>query len=273
MHLFHGLFFCKRPFFIDLIDEIPQELARSQQTLAFPLYSFFICGSKFYSKIKNVYPSKKILLLVLFFIVGFSHAQLSDLHYLPPLRQGQNNGAIQQQAVYLSTPETTAFTINVYQGTNPVPITSFTISNVAPAIYNLPNGDNDITLVTESSTGVVLNNSGLRFESAGGERFYVNYRGRSGSQAASLTSKGRVAMGTRFKWGGVPNLGSHVSKSNTLGIMATEDNTTITLSGYDPNCEFRVGNNRAGITANSHTITLDANESSFMRPILETHPP
>ncbi|WP_165869237.1 PA14 domain-containing protein [Maribacter algicola] len=208
-----------------------------------------------------MYPSKKILLLVLFFIVGFSHAQLSDLHYLPPLRQGQNNGAIQQQAVYLSTPETTAFTVDVYQGTNPVPITSFTISNVAPAIYNLPNGDNDITLVTESSTGVVLNNSGLRFESAGGERFYVNYRGRSGSQAASLTSKGRVAMGTRFKWGGVPNLGSHVSKSNTLGIMATEDNTTITLSGYDPNCEFRVGNNRAGITANSHTITLDANES------------
>ncbi|WP_161598178.1 PA14 domain-containing protein [Maribacter flavus] len=208
-----------------------------------------------------MYPLKKTLLLVLFLVVGYSHAQLSDLHYLPPLRQGQNNGAIQQQAVYLSTPETTAFTVNVYRGTNPVPITSFTISNVAPAIYNLPNGDNDITLVTNSSTGVVLNNSGLRFESAGGEKFYVNYRGRSGSQAASLTSKGRVAMGTNFKWGGVPNLGSHVSKSNTLGIMATEDNTTITLSGYDPNCEFRVGNNRAGITANSHTITLDANES------------
>ncbi|WP_123803503.1 PA14 domain-containing protein [Maribacter sp. 4G9] len=208
-----------------------------------------------------MYPSKKILLLVLFLVVGYSHAQLSDLHYLPPLRQGQNNGAIQQQAVYLSTPETTAFTVNVYRGTNPVPINSFSISNVAPAIYNLPNGDNDITLVTNNSTGVVLTNSGLRFESTGGQNFYVNYRGRSGSQAASLTSKGRVAMGTNFKWGGVPNLGSHVSKSNTLGIMATEDNTTITLSGYDPNCEFRVGNNRAGITANSHTITLDANES------------
>lgn len=199
--------------------------------------------------------------MVVFFIVGFSHAQLSDLHYLPPLRQGQNNGAIQQQAVYLSTPETTAFTVNVYQGTNTTPITSFSISNVSPAVYNLPNGNNNITLVNDTNTGVILSNSGLRFESVGGENFYVNYRGRSGSQAASLTSKGRVAMGTNFKWGGVPNLGSHVSKSNTLGIMATEDNTTITLSGYDPNCEFRVGSNRAGITANSHTITLDANES------------
>jgi uncharacterized repeat protein (TIGR01451 family) len=189
------------------------------------------------------------------------YAQLSDLHYLPPLRQGQNNGAIQQQLIHLSTPETTAFTVNAYQGTNTTPVATFSISNTSPATYDPGNGDNNITLVDDSNTGVVLTNSGLRFESPGGENFYVNYRGRSGSQAASLTSKGRVALGQSFKWGGVPNLGSHVSKSNTLGIMATEDNTTITLSGYDPNCEFRVGSDRAGITANSHTITLDANES------------
>jgi uncharacterized repeat protein (TIGR01451 family) len=208
-----------------------------------------------------MYLKKIIVILVLFLIAGLGHAQLSDLHYLPPLRQGQNNGAIQQQVVYLSTPESTPFTVNVYRGTSTTPIATYNISNIAPATHNLPNGDNDITLVSNSNTGVVLNNGGLRFESIGGENFYINYRGRSASQAASLTSKGRAAMGTSFKWGGVPNLGSHVSKSNTLGIMATEDNTTITLSGYDPNCEFRVGNNRAGITADSHTITLDANES------------
>jgi len=204
---------------------------------------------------------RQAVLFLLLLSSFFGYSQLSDLHYLPPLRQGQNNGAIQQQSVYLSTPETTAFTVNVYQGTNTTPLTSFTISNTSPAEYVLGNGNNNVTLVDDSNTGVVLTNSGLRFESTGGENFYVNYRGRSGSQAASLTSKGRAAMGTSFKWGGVPNLGSHVSKSNTLGITATEDNTTITLSGYDPNCEFRVGTNRAGITANSHTITLDANES------------
>ena len=191
---------------------------------------------------------------------------------MPPLRQGQNNGAIQQQRVYLSTPETTAFTVNVYQGTNPTPITSFSISNTAPATYILGNGNNNVTLVNDANTGVILTNSGLRFESTGGENFYVNYRGRSGSQAASLTSKGRVALGQNFKWGGVPNLGSQVSKSNTLGIMATEDNTTITLSGYDPNCEFRVGSNRAGITADSHTIILDANESFVYETYIGTSP-
>jgi uncharacterized repeat protein (TIGR01451 family) len=204
----------------------------------------------------------RLVLVAILMLTSFgAYAQLSDLHYLPPLRQGQNNGAIEQQAVYLSTPETTGFTVNVYQGTNPAIVATYTISNTTPAIYNLGNGNNNVTLVDDANTGVVLTNSGLRFEAPGGQNFYVNYRGRSASQAASLTSKGRVAMGTRFKWGGVPNLGQHVSKSNTLGIMATEDNTTVTLSGYDPNCEFRVGSNRAGITADSYTITLNANES------------
>ena len=215
---------------------------------------------------------KKWLVIIIGFVGYLSYGQLSDLHYLPPLRQGQNNAAIQQQAVYLSTPETTAFTVNVYQGTNPTPITSFSISNTAPTVYYLGDGNNNVTLVDDANTGVVLTNSGLRFEAPGGNNFYVNYRGRSGSQAASLTSKGRVALGTNFKWGGVPNLGSHGSKSNTLGIMATEDDTTIDLFGYDPDCEFRVGSNRAGITADTYQITLDANESFVFETYIGTAP-
>lgn len=205
---------------------------------------------------------KKLLLLLAVFFAFIGHAQLSDLHYLPPLKQGQDRQGIDQQTVHLSTPEPTSFVVNAYRGTNPTPVATFNISNVTPAVYNtLGRGDNNITLVDNANTGIVLTNSGLRFESPSGSKFYVNYRGSSEAQSASLTSKGRVAMGTRFKWGGVPNLGEHSSKSNTLGIMATEDNTTVTLSGYDPNCEFRMGNNVAGITANSYTITLDANES------------
>ncbi len=211
-----------------------------------------------------------VLLFLCFSTPAF--AQLSDLHYLPPLKQGQNNGAIQQQAVYLSTPENTAFTVNAYLGTNGIPIASFTISKTSPAVYNLANGDNNITLVDNANTGVVLSNSGLRFVAPGGNNFYVNYRGRSASQAASLTSKGRAAIGTNFKWGGVPNLGSHVSKSNTLGIMATEDNTTIDVFGYDPNCEFRVGNNVAGITADTYQIVLNANESFVFETYIGNNP-
>lgn len=200
-----------------------------------------------------------IFLCLLCSFYGFS--QLSDLHYLPPLRQGSNNQAIRQQSIYLSTPETTPFTVNAYRGTSATPIATFTLSNVSPQEYVLGDGDNNITLVTAANTGIVLTNGGLRFEAPGGNNFYVNYRGNSNSQAASLTSKGRAAIGRNFKWGGVPNLGSHVSKSNTLGIMATENNTTIDIFGYDPNCEFRVGNDRAGITADTYQIVLQANES------------
>ncbi|WP_299537479.1 T9SS type B sorting domain-containing protein [Ulvibacterium sp.] len=211
-------------------------------------------------------------LLLLLFACNFIYAQLSDLHYLPPLKQGQNNQGIRDQAIYLSTPEPTTFTVNAYRGTNPTPIASFNISNVSPAVWTLGDGDNNITLVNNANTGVVLTNSGLRFESPSGNRFYVNYRGNSNAQAASLTAKGRQALGTRFKWGGVPNRGAHPSKSNTLGIMATEDNTTINVFGYDPGCEFRVGNNRAGITDNTYTITLDANESFVFETYIGNSP-
>ncbi|MDO6492181.1 MULTISPECIES: DUF11 domain-containing protein [unclassified Cellulophaga] len=209
----------------------------------------------------NIKSIKKFSILLFLIFNYFGYAQLSDLHYLPPLKQGGNNQAVREQVVYLSTPETTAFTVNVYQGTIAAPIANLTVSNTAPATYNLPNGDNNITLVKNANTGVVLTQSGLRFESPGGEKFYINYRGSSSSQSTSLTSKGRQAMGQIFKWGGIPNRGKHNSLTNALGIMATEDNTVVTLSGYDPNSEFRLGGNAGGITDDTYQITLNENES------------
>ena len=220
---------------------------------------------------RMVYPKTIFYVLLTMSIGQFMQAQLSDLHYLPPLKQGRNNQGIRQQRVYLSTPETIPFTVNVYRGTNPAIYQSLTLSNTSHQELVLPNGDNNITLVDNNNTGIILTNSGLRFEAPGGQRFYVNYRGRSNAQAASLTAKGRAALGTEFRWGGVPNLGRHNTLSNSLGIMATEDNTTVTLSGYNPNCEFRVGNNVAGITANTHTITLDANESFVFEAYVGTN--
>lgn len=206
--------------------------------------------------------NQKLILLFLFMMVsaaGFS--QLSDLHYLPPLKQGGNNQAVTQQSIYLSTPETTAFTVNIYRGTSTTLYSTTTLSKTTPQEIALPNGDNDITMMSNGNTGVVLTIGGLRLEAPGGEKFYANYRGRSGSQATSLTSKGRQAMGNHFKWGGTPNKGTQASLTNSLGIMATEDGTTVTVSGYDPDCEFRLGNDRDGIIADSYTINLDANES------------
>ena len=206
----------------------------------------------------------KHLCILIFICIGcskFGYAQLSDLHYLPPLKQGSNNSAVKDQVIYLSTPETTAFTINAYIGTATTPAASFSISNINPGVYTLPDGDNDITMVKNDNTGVVISNSGLRFESLGGQKFYVNYRGTSSAQATSLTSKGRQALGTKFKWGGAPNYATTSEITTSLGIMATEDNTVVDITGYDPNCEFRLQNNRGGITSNTLQITLNKNQS------------
>jgi len=62
---------------------------------------------------------QKLILLIIFMMVsaaGFS--LLSDLHYLPPLKQGENNLAVSQQYIYLSNPKTMVFTVNVYKGSS-----------------------------------------------------------------------------------------------------------------------------------------------------------
>lgn len=187
-------------------------------------------------------------------------AQLSDLHYLPPLKQ--KSAAFVEQLIYLSTPETTAFNVNVYQGTNTTPVATLSVSKAAGVTYNPGNGDNNITLLTDANTGSVQSSSGLRFESTNGKKFYVNWRGKSVNQASSLTSKGRVALGTAFKWVGVPNRGtSYTVISNSVGIMATEDNTVVNVFGYDPGCTFRSGASAAGITADDLSVTLNKGQT------------
>ncbi len=92
--------------------------------------------------------------LLLFLFVGKSFAQLSDLHYLPPLKQRSSTAAVETQSVYLSTPNTTAFNVDVFVGTSATPVTTISISNSSPGVYSLGNGDNNVSMVTDSNTGV-----------------------------------------------------------------------------------------------------------------------
>ncbi len=216
-------------------------------------------------------PKNKIVTLIVVFCCFFSrtYGQLDSEHYLPPLKQVSNNAAIQQQAIYFSTPETTPFPIKIYRGSNTTEEVTITglakgspkILDSSNATFPLSNGDNNITLVTNANTGIVLNNAGLRIVAEGGQKFYVNYRGRSGAQAGSLTSKGEKAKGLNFRWGGIPNRATNGNLSTSLGMMATEDGTTVQVFGYDPGCEFRLGGDRGGITADTQTIILDKGET------------
>ncbi|MDF4204971.1 Ig-like domain-containing protein [Maribacter sp. SA7] len=212
-------------------------------------------------KIASLKIKSRLLSVVFFlFTIVSSYAQLSDLHYMPPLTETNPNYIINQY-VYLSTPEVIPFDVNIYVGTSATPLATVSVSNTVPYTYILPTNENGITLLPNAEVGIVGSTAGLRLEAPGGQKFYANYRGNSNSQGVSLTSKGRAALGTHFKWGGIPFLHDRPIFNAVLGIMATEDNTTVTISDYDPDCVFRLGNNGTGITDDTITITLNKGES------------
>lgn len=205
-------------------------------------------------------------------------AQLSSKHYLPPLKQLAAS-YVDGQTIYLSTPETTAFDVNVYQGTSTIP-TTLSISNSSPGIYNPPggasssqNGNNNTSLVTGANTGIVLTTAGFRFEAPSGKKFYVNWRASNLSQAGSLVSTGEAGLGTDFRWGGIPfetpfNYFSIVN--SVIGIMATENNTHVSIYGYNTNCTFTKGNFTTGtnsITDDIINITLNVGETFVLEAI------
>jgi uncharacterized repeat protein (TIGR01451 family) len=219
--------------------------------------------------------------LLLFFIlvqfvgIHLASAQLSSRHYLPPLKRSNGFQTVDGQAIYLSTPEANAFEVKVYQGTNTTAIATLSISNSSPAIYTPAvatggnSNDNNTTLITSANSGIVLDIAGLKFEAPSGKKFYVNWRTSNGGQASSLVSAGEAGLGTDFRWGGTlyPYFSGATQYGNlnsVIGIMATEDNTLVNISGYDPECTFTKNGNTAGvnsITDDLITITLNAGQT------------
>lgn len=231
---------------------------------------------------------KSILLILLLNTLGAQDvmAQLSSKHYLPPLKKSGSSAEFAAQAFYLSTPETSSFDVNVYQGSNSTAVATISISNTSSGKFDPPlgaggtvsYGSNNTSFVTDANAGIVLSSAGFRFEAPSGKKFYVNWRAAHSAQAASLVSAGEAALGTDFKWGGSPlvsitsgNFAGSAYQSNVnsvIGIMATEDNTQVSISGYNPACTFTNASGQNGITADVINITLNAGQSY----VLEARP-
>ena len=83
---------------------------------------------------KNLY--KIVISIILLTLTQVGYSQLSDLHYLPPLKQAVNNKAIEQQTIYLSTPETSSFDVKIYNGTNTTALATLSLSKSTPQTYS-----------------------------------------------------------------------------------------------------------------------------------------
>lgn len=199
---------------------------------------------------------------LIFFILGnlIGFAQLSNKHWIPPLHanESQDSNLIQDHYIYISTPETIAFQVTVTTG-NGVPISGspFTISNGNPVRITIGNGQNTAMMINRTDVGFVRSNKGLILE--GQYDFYVNFRVRAQNHAEFLSSKGRIGAGNVFRLGSLPQNSSGTIRNFVASFMATENNTTVHLSDYNPTITFIQGNSTT--SAPNQTFTLNQGQS------------
>ena len=202
-------------------------------------------------------------------------AQLSKVHYLPPVAYSSETGSnaipTNGQYFYISTPSTTSVTVNIYAIGGAT--TTMEVSNAFPSIFTIdePGGfdESQIAIGASSSdaattTSIILNNKGYIVEAD--SAIYVALRIASGSQAGALVSKGGAALGTDFRIGAFTNYNGQANYSSFLSVMATENTTTITINNIlegvdilDFN-EQTLGTDGMGYL-NSITFTLNRGES------------
>ena len=202
------------------------------------------------------YRSILPILFALVACVTNAHAQLDSIHWLPPMHGRSELGP---QYLYISTPETTPFPVELRDPAGTV-ITTLTVSNAAPQRYSLGSTNATQVLTAEAELHKAIKNKGLIL--VGEKKFYVNFRFHSSSQfqAADLTCKGRSALGTEFRIGHVYQSNDGGQRSNFIGVIASEDSTTVTFSEYDPTVRFQINGVPTAVTGNP-TFILMAGES------------
>ena len=194
---------------------------------------------------------KKIftLFFAIFYLLG--NAQLDTDHWFAPMsaRAGISN---LESLLYLSTNETTPFTVSIFN--NNGLFTTAQVSKGNPVAVPIP-GDfmmatDQFELFTPSTKGMFVK---------GPKKFYANYRFAVTNHAEIITSKGLAGVGTTFFVAMAPNTAATNYVSSNIGVLATEDNTVVTMSGYDPTVVFS-----DGTSSTTKTFTLNKGQSYIM---------
>lgn len=235
----------------------------------------------------------KFYFLIVFFITQFFYCQLDNTHYLQPIvfgAYGSTAATISEEYIYLSTPSASniSVTIRMADGTTIPRLSVFninaatssivtngvvTFSNTSPLRLSVINASNVVlapgtspmtVATTRAGTIIPANVGGMIFQST--SDFFVNYRGADPSQAGSSLTKGKVALGKNFFWGGTPNeFTTQIPEvGNMVSIMATEDNTIVTINNIDSGTEFINGANATPLTGTTFTRTLQKGQSFIL---------
>ncbi|WP_172280884.1 T9SS type B sorting domain-containing protein [Chryseobacterium sp. LAM-KRS1] len=186
-------------------------------------------------------------LVLVLFIINTLFAQRDTDHWIAPYYstiEGYTN------ALYLSTDSVIPFEVKIYN--NNSIIGTAIISKGNPQTFTL---NNNVILATNIADGFKIINKGLYLK--GDKRFYCSLRMAQSAHGEIITSKGKAGIGKEFFIASSPNSAISAIYNFTAGILATEDNTTVTVSWNSTGVTFYGGTP----TGNSHTFTLNKGQS------------
>ena len=192
-------------------------------------------------------------LIILLSYISIS-AQFDTEHWFAPMADS-SLGSNSTQYIYVSTNETVPFEVKVYNN-NLLIATIPNLSKGNPQKFQLPRN----TIITTFASEInVKNTMGLHL--VADKKFFANIRFSIMSHAEIVTSKGKSALGKDFYIGMeeqfLPSSGSSIANINSMiGVIATEDNTKIKLSDYNPAVIFSDGS-----IDDEKNITLNKGES------------
>jgi len=196
---------------------------------------------------------KRFLLSLVLFLLGFNtvFAQRDTEHWIAPYYNTVTNYS---NALYLSTDSVTPFDVRIYN--NNALLTTVTISKGNPQIYSVAT---NVISANSSTDAFTVINKGLYLN--GDKPFYCSLRMGQSAHGEIITSKGKAGIGKTFFVAASPNTpasSTYTANYNfTAGIMATEDNTLVTVSWTTAGLVF-TGGTPAG---NSHSFTLNKGQS------------
>ncbi|PWW17118.1 T9SS type B sorting domain-containing protein [Chryseobacterium sp. AG844] len=195
---------------------------------------------------------KKILsFLFIFYIFNSVFAQLDREHWFAPMvdRTGAPNP---NQKLYLSTSRTTPFPVSIYN--NNVLIGTVTISKSNPQKFDVLR---NYIITTQQTDLFTPTTKGLYLKAE--FPFYANLRFSVFNHAEIITSKGIPSTGQKFYAASAPITVSNPILNFMTSVLATEDNTSVTISGYSPTVQF--SNGTTGATNPTITFTLNKGQS------------
>jgi gliding motility-associated-like protein len=199
---------------------------------------------------------KKLALLFLLLSSLISFSQLSNKHWIPPLHS-RDITAISDQYIYMSTNETVPFQVTATDGNGtPYAGSPFTISASTPAFFTIGTGQPTKMFLSLSDVNTVVTGKGVMLQ--GTKDFYVSFRMRHASHAETIISKGKPGIGTSFRLGCTINEIQDNRKNFVASVMATENNTSVTLSNYNTGVIFSSGT--GNITADTQNYILNAGQ-------------